>query len=77
MVFGPGGLVLAGAVFLAGVGLSGYALAMWAAHDFGELDPRMMMRLVIPSVTLLAVGGELALSAFVIEAMRQPARAEV
>lgn len=71
------GLVVAGAVFLAGVGLSGYALAMWAAHGFGELEPRAMMRLVIPSVTLLAVGGELALSAFVIEAMRQPARTEV
>lgn len=71
------GLVLAGTVFLAGLGLSSYALVMWGVHDFGELDPRAMMRLVIPSVTLLAVGGELALSAFVIEAMRQPARTEV
>ncbi|NJC00733.1 hypothetical protein GGR63_000620 [Xanthomonas sp. 3272] len=71
------GLLLAGASFVAGLGLSGYALATWAAHDFGELDPRAMMRLVIPSVTLLAVGGELGLSAFVIEAIRQPSRTEV
>ncbi|WP_372382096.1 glycosyltransferase family 2 protein [Xanthomonas sp. NCPPB 1068] len=70
------GLLLASAAFLAGLGLSGYALTTWAAHDFGALDPRAMMRLVIPSVTLLAVGGELGLSAFVIEAIRQPSRTE-
>ncbi len=68
------GLIFAGAVFLGGVALSAYAFWSWAALDFGELDARATMRLVIPSVTLLAVGGELALSAFVIEALRQPAR---
>lgn len=68
------GLTISVAVFLGGIALSGYAFWSWATHGFGELDPRATMRLVIPSVTLLAVGGELALSAFVIEAMRQPAR---
>lgn len=67
-------LTIAGCIFLGGLTLSVYAFASWAAHSFGELDPRATMRLVIPSVTLLAAGGELALSAFVIEAMRQPAR---
>lgn len=63
-------------VFMSGLVLSGYAVLLWAQVDFGALDPRVTMRWVVPSVTLMAVGGELALSGFLIEALRieRPAR---
>lgn len=66
------GLVLAVVMFIAGLGLSVYAVHVWAAHGFGPLDPRSTMRLVIPSVTLMAVAGEVGLSAFFLEALRLP-----
>ncbi|WP_139202899.1 glycosyltransferase family 2 protein [Pseudoxanthomonas sp. GM95] len=66
------GLIFASTIFLGGVAMSFYAFGCWAMDGFGELDPRSTMRLVIPSVTLLAVGGEMGLSAFVLEAIRQP-----
>lgn len=65
-------LVAGGLLFLAGVALSLYAVHLWAAQGFGALQPRETMRWVIPSVTLMAIGGELALFAFVLEALRMP-----
>jgi hypothetical protein len=59
-------------LFASGVLLSLYAVYVWAAHDFGVLDPRRTMRLVIPSVTLMGVGGEVGLAAFFLEALRLP-----
>lgn len=66
------GLVVALLLFLAGVALSLQAVRLWVSMDFGVLDPREVMRWVIPSVTLMAVGGQLALSVFVLEALRLP-----
>lgn len=66
------GLVVALILFLAGVALSLQAVRLWMSLDFGVLDPREAMRWVIPSVTLMAVGGQLALSVFVLEALRLP-----
>ena len=65
-------LVAAALLFLAGVAMSLYAVWLWAAHDFGVLDPSETMRWVIPSVTLMAIGGELGLFGFFLEALRLP-----
>lgn len=65
-------LVAAGLLFLAGLIASLYAVQVWAAHDFGTLEPTQVMRWVIPSVTLMTIGGELGLSAFFLEALRLP-----
>lgn len=59
-------------MFLAGLAISLYAVQQWAALGFGALDPRDTMRWVLPSVMLMAVGGELGLSAFFLEALRLP-----
>lgn len=59
-------------MFLAGIAMSVHAVGLWAAADFGSLNPSLTMRWVIPSVTLMAVGGEIGLSAFFLEALRQP-----
>ncbi|MGY1529173.1 glycosyltransferase family 2 protein [Luteimonas sp. A649] len=59
-------------MFVAGVVISLYAVYVWASRDFGALDPRETMRWVLPSVMLMAVGGEVGLAAFFLEALRLP-----
>jgi glycosyltransferase involved in cell wall biosynthesis len=57
--------ILAGALFLiGGFGLSLYALSFWSATDFGPLDPTRTLRLVIPAITLIALGLQTVLSSF-------------
>jgi glycosyltransferase involved in cell wall biosynthesis len=57
--------ILAGALLLAaGIGLSLYALSFWSATSFGPLDPSRTLRLVIPAVTLIALGLQTVLSSF-------------
>jgi len=67
-------LCVALALFAAGLGISLYAMTTWASADFGALDPRVTMRWVIPSTTLLALGGELFLAGFLLDALRLPNR---
>lgn len=65
-------LVVAAIIFASGLLMSVHAVQLWAGQGFGELDPGQTMRWVIPSVILMAVGGELGLSAFFLEALRLP-----
>lgn len=65
-------LVVAALLFFTGIAMSLHAVSIWASHGFGALDPRETMRWVIPSVTLMAIGGELGLTAFFLEALRLP-----
>ena len=58
------GIVAGTLLFLAGIGLSVYALSFWSATSFGPLDPSRELRLVIPAVTLLALGLQTVLSSF-------------
>ena len=57
-------LLLAAALVLAGVGGILAAVIDWSVQSFGALDYSRMMRLVIPSVTALAVGVQIAMAAF-------------
>ncbi|MQP75762.1 glycosyltransferase [Stenotrophomonas sp. MYb238] len=70
-------LVLGGAMFLAGLALSMHALQLWASVDYGALDPRATMRWVVPSVTILALSGEIVMAGFFFEALRIPVGAAV
>jgi hypothetical protein len=64
--------VLFGALLAAlGVGLVFYGLGAWRQTGFGALDPRATMRVLIPAVTLLVVGAQVAFGAFVLDLMRQ------
>ena len=57
--------IVAGALLLAGgIGLSVYALSFWSSTSFGPLDPSRTLRLVIPAVTLIALGLQTVLSSF-------------
>ncbi|MCA3279972.1 MAG: glycosyltransferase family 2 protein [Roseomonas sp.] len=57
-------LLLAGAIFLLGLGLGVAALAQWGARDFGALQGAGVMRVAIPSVTAMLLGLQLAFGAF-------------
>lgn len=60
--------VLVAGLLLVVVGIAGsvVAVARWGANSFGALDASETMRVVIPSVTAIAMGGQLVLGSFVI-----------
>nr|WP_082429410.1 glycosyltransferase family 2 protein [Pseudanabaena sp. 'Roaring Creek'] len=53
-------------IFLIFMGFMGsiYALKMWESNSFGSLNPSQTMRIVIPSVTCLALGFQVIFSSF-------------
>ena len=68
-------LLVAGLALVAG-GVVGsvVAVAVWGSESFGGLDPSETMRIVIPSVTAVALGAELVLASFVIGVLGLPRR---
>lgn len=59
--------VFAGAVLgLFGLGLAAYSVDTWAHASLGALDPVSMMRVAIPSVTLMLAGGEILFASFLL-----------
>jgi glycosyltransferase involved in cell wall biosynthesis len=58
------GLVVGGALIVAGLGVSVLALSGWRAETYGELNPREMLRLVIPGAVALTLGFQIVLSSF-------------
>ncbi|GET37520.1 glycosyltransferase family 2 protein [Microseira wollei] len=58
------GLIVGNALWLIGMAGSIYAFSTWKANLFGELDPANTMRIVIPSVTCLALGLQVIFSSF-------------
>jgi glycosyltransferase involved in cell wall biosynthesis len=60
------GIVLGAVVALAGFMLAAYSLWIWVSTGFADLEPRDVMRIVIPSLTLSVIGIELVLSSFVL-----------
>jgi glycosyltransferase involved in cell wall biosynthesis len=67
-------LAVAALVVLAGLVLLLVALNRWRLADFGALDYASTMRVVIPGVTLIALGFEAILGAFLVSVLRMPAR---
>jgi glycosyltransferase involved in cell wall biosynthesis len=59
------GLAVGGALLVAGLAGSLWALAMWDSSTFGPLDPGgLAMRVVIVSATAIALGSQTILSSF-------------
>jgi hypothetical protein len=58
------GIIAGSLMLVGGVGLSVYALSFWSATSFGPLDPSRTLRLVIPAVTMIALGLQTVLSSF-------------
>ena len=60
------GILLGLSLGAAGLGLAFYSVASWARARLGALDPTEMMRLTIPSVTLMLAGGEIFFASFLL-----------
>lgn len=58
------GLVAGAVLLLLGLGGTVYSLLVWRSHGFGHLEPQETMRLAIPSVTALLLGGQTILASF-------------
>ena len=60
------GLALAGVGLIAGAALLVAAIDVWRRADFGSLDYAHTMRLVVPGVTLFALGFQTVVSSFLV-----------
>jgi glycosyltransferase involved in cell wall biosynthesis len=63
------GLIMASIALLMGVALLLVAVNQWRLADFGHLDYARTMRLVVPGVTLTALGFQTILSSFFVSIM--------
>ena len=64
------GLVVGGIMFAAGAGLLAYAINDWRLANFGGLDYARTMRIVIPGITLAAIGFQTIASSFFIGVLK-------
>ena len=60
------GAVLGGVLTLAGFVLAVWSLSLWMSAGLADIDPRRVMRIVIPSLTLTIIGVQLMFSSFVL-----------
>jgi hypothetical protein len=58
------GLLIGGSLFAAGLLGSVASVVVWGREDFGALDVRSMLRLVIPTITAMMLGLQIVLFAF-------------
>jgi hypothetical protein len=58
------GLVVGGALLALGLTGSAYSFILWDRQSFGEMDPRHLLRVIIPSGVCLALGVQTILSSF-------------
>jgi hypothetical protein len=60
------GILLGASVGLIGLALAAYSVDSWAHARLGALDPSAMMRVAIPSVTLMLAGAEIVFASFLL-----------
>ena len=60
------GILLGLSLGLAGFALAVYSVVNWANVRLAALDPATMMRVAIPSVTLMLAGAEVVFSSFLL-----------
>ena len=67
------GLLIGAAAAAAGLGLLAWAVSSWSRAGFGELNPRVTMRQVVPAVVLLVLGAMHFSNLYVFSRMRKRA----
>jgi glycosyltransferase involved in cell wall biosynthesis len=60
------GILLGVFLGVSGLGLAAYSIMSWAQVRLAALDPAVVMRLAIPSVTLMVAGTEIIFSSFLL-----------
>lgn len=63
------GLVAGGLLIAIGLGLSVHSVVQWEQVRFGAFDPRVGMRIVIPSLTVLLVGLQVVFASMLLAVM--------
>ncbi len=58
------GLIIGALLLLGGLGVSIFAVEFWGRSEFGDLDPTVSMRSVLPGVTALILGLQIIFSSF-------------
>jgi hypothetical protein len=58
------GLAVGFSLFFLGLAASVWALGDWGARSFGELEPRRMLRIIVPASLALTLGVQIVLSSF-------------
>lgn len=66
------GLLVAGLLILCGLGCALLSVVYWSGVGFAATDPRVLMRIAVPSGALLLSGSQLVVAAFVLEYVRLP-----
>jgi hypothetical protein len=61
------GIMLGLPLALTGFALAAYSVLHWAHAHLAALDPAIMMRVAIPSVTLMLAGAEIIFASFLLE----------
>ena len=64
------GLVTGVLLSLSGIIGTAYAVEFWKAEHWGDLNPTQVMRIVIPSLIVLALGCQIILSSFFLSILR-------
>ena len=60
------GCILGSLLVLAGVAMATYSLSIWMSTGLTDLEPRHVMRIAIPSLSLMVTGMEILLSSLVL-----------
>jgi len=68
------GIVLGIAIATLGLLVAVFSVKLWLAANLASLDPSAMMRVAIPSVTLLIAGVEIVFASFILSFIDAPAR---
>lgn len=64
------GLTLGFLLICSGVMFAIYVFCVWWQHDFGPLEPRYVMRILIPTITLLILGTQLSFASFFMSVLK-------
>ncbi len=64
------GLITGLCLLLSGIGVTLWAVLLWQRTNFSDLDPRQMLRLVIPAITLLFAGMQIIFVSFFLSVLR-------
>lgn len=60
------GIILGLAVLGAGLAAGVYSVQVWVGTHLSSLDPQSVMRIAIPSVTLMVAGAEIVFASFIL-----------
>ena len=68
------GIIVGLAFLLGGLAATAFALGSWGSRSFADLDPSVVMRIVLPAVTALVLGMQIIFASFFYSVLGLPRR---